>query len=102
MKIKAVNIEIPSEALNDLCRRYQVRELALFGSVLRDDFRPDSDIDILVTFAPTAKIGFIAFNQMQRELSTLLQRPVDLVPKQGLKPVIKQDVLVEAQVIYAA
>jgi len=104
MKLESIisRIDLQVDQLADLCRRYQVNELALFGSVLRDDFRPDSDIDVLVTFEPTAKIGFIAFNRMQRELSDLLGRPVDLVPKNGLKPLIKQDVLAEAEVIYAS
>lgn len=96
------NLEIPVEALATVCQRYGVAELALFGSVLRDDFSPESDVDILVTFVPEARIGLIAFNQLQEELTHLLQRPVDLVPKKGLKPLIKDTVLSQAEVIYAA
>jgi predicted nucleotidyltransferase len=76
--------------------------LALFGSVLRDDFRPDSDVDVLVAFKPEARIGFITLSRMQRELSALFQRPVDLVPMDGLKPVIRESVLSSAQDVYAA
>ena len=94
-------ITIPKNKLTTLCQHYQIKQLSLFGSVLRQDFNAQSDIDILVTFQPTAKIGFIAFNRLQRELVTLLKRPVDLVPQEGLKPLIKKDILNEAKVIYA-
>jgi predicted nucleotidyltransferase len=91
-----------TEALKSLCQQYQVRELALFGSALRDDFRADSDVDLLVEFEPEAQVGFITLSRMQRELSTILHRRVDLVPKGGLKPVIRQEVLASAEVLYAA
>ena len=92
---------IPQAAITDFCRRNQVKSLALFGSVLRADFRPESDIDLLVEFEPQARIGFLALGRMQRELMALLEHPVDLVPKDGLKPVIRQDVLASTEVIYA-
>jgi predicted nucleotidyltransferase len=95
-------IEIPTDKITALCRRYRVRELALFGSALRDDFRPDSDVDFLVEFEPEAQIGLMDLSGMQLELAELLHRPVDLVPRDGLKPVIKQAVLNSAEVIYAA
>ncbi len=95
-------IEIPQQSIINFCRRYRVRRLALFGSVLRDDFRPDSDVDVLVDFEPDAQIGFMTLNRMQRELSELLQRPVDIVPQEGLKPRIRQGVLSNAEVVYAA
>ncbi len=76
--------------------------MSLFGSVLRDDFRPDSDVDVLVEFEPEAQIGMLAYNRIQRELSELLQRPVDLVPQKGLKPRIRNAVLASAEVVYAA
>lgn len=96
------HISIPKEKIADLCQRYQVRQLELFGSALRNDMRPDSDVDLLVEFEPDAQIGFVALSRMQRELSELFQRPVDLVPKQGLKPRIREAVLSSAEVIYAA
>ncbi|HEX8149341.1 MAG TPA: nucleotidyltransferase domain-containing protein [Pyrinomonadaceae bacterium] len=95
-------VEIPEESLADFCRRYRVRELSLFGSSLREDFRPDSDVDILVEFEPSARVGFVTLSKMQRELSALLRRRVDLVPKAGLKEKIRQSVLDSARVIYAA
>jgi predicted nucleotidyltransferase len=90
------------EAIVALCRRYHVRELALFGSALRDDFSSDSDIDLLVQFEEDAQIGFLALSRLQRELSTLLARRVDLVPRNGLKPAIRQQVLSDAELLYAA
>jgi predicted nucleotidyltransferase len=96
------HIRIPRKQLAELCRRYHVRRLALFGSVLRDDFRPDSDVDVLVMFEPDTRIGFMALGQMKRELSGLFQRPVDLVPQDGLKPVIREAVLSSAEEVYAA
>lgn len=84
------------------CQRNRIRWLALFGSVLQDDFGPHSDVDVLVEFEPQARLGLMAYARIQRELSELLQRPVDLVTRDGLKPLIKQDVLDSAEVIYAA
>lgn len=99
--MKKAAIEIPEDRIAELCRRYQVRELALFGSVLRKDFRPESDIDFLVEFEPSAQVGFLTLAKLQRELSELLHRAVDLVPKHGLKPIIRQSVLESAEVVYA-
>ncbi len=96
------NVVLPELEIKKLCQHYRVRELALFGSVLRDDFNVGSDIDVLVEFEPEAQIGFITLSRMQRELANLFHRPVDLVPKGGLKPQIRQNVLSSAQVIYAA
>ena len=95
-------IAIPDQQVANLCQRFQVHSLALFGSVLREDFRPDSDVDMLVDFDPNAQIGFLALARLQRELADLLGRPVDLVPRQGLKPVIRDHVLANTEEIYAA
>jgi hypothetical protein len=95
-------LSIPGSALEDLCRRYHVRELSIFGSAIRTDFRADSDIDLLVQFDPSARIGFLALAALQRELSDLLGRKVDLIPKDGLKPFIRDSVLSGAKVLYDA
>ncbi len=95
-------IVIPKSEIAELCRRYQVRQLSLFGSAVRDDFGPESDIDVLVEFEPEARVGFLTLSRMARELSALLGRPVDLVPRNGLKPAIREEVLKQEQVIYAA
>jgi predicted nucleotidyltransferase len=97
-----VPLHISLEELACFCRRYQVRELALFGSMLRQDHRPDSDVDLLVSFQPAARVTFLTLARMQRELEALLGRHVDLVPKEGLKPVIRDHVLATARVLYAA
>jgi predicted nucleotidyltransferase len=99
--MSTVRIPIPRTELNEFCRRNQVKSLALFGSVLRADFRPDSDIDILVEFQPEARVGFLAMSRMQRELTALLHRSVDLVPKDALKPLIRDTVLANTEVVYA-
>lgn len=98
----AAPLRIPFEELTIFCRRYQVRELALFGSMLRQDYRSDSDVDLLVSFEPAARVTFLTLARMQRELEALLGRTVDLVPKDGLKPVIRDHVLATARVLYAA
>ena len=98
----AAPLRIPFEELTNFCRRYQVRELALFGSMLRQDYRSDSDVDLLVIFEPAARVTFLTLARMQRELEALLGRTVDLVPKDGLKPVIRDHVLATARVLYAA
>jgi predicted nucleotidyltransferase len=94
-------VSIPDPELAEICRRYQVRELSLFGSVLRDDFRDDSDIDVLVEFESDAAIGFFELSRLQRELTALIGRPVDVVSKRGLNPVIRNPVLAAAVVLYA-
>lgn len=95
-------IEIDMDALAAICRRYHVRELSLFGSVLRDDFRKDSDIDVLVEFEPGAPIGLFEYVRFRDALASLFGREVDLVEKPGLKPLIKDSVILSAEVLYAA
>jgi len=89
------------KAIKSLCQRYQVQELSIFGSALREDFRTDSDVDLLVEFEPEAQIGFVTLARMQRELSAILNRSVDLVPKGGLKAKIRESVISSAKVLYA-
>ena len=97
-----VHLPISEDVIADFCRRNHIRTLSIFGSALREDFGPDSDVDVLVEFEPNAQVGFMALGRMQRELSALLQRPVDLVPRAGLKPVIRQTILAAAEELYAA
>ncbi len=94
-------IAVPRERLADFCRRNHIRWLALFGSVLRDDFKPDSDVDVLVEFEPGAPVTLFTLSRLQRELTGILGRPVDFVLKDGLKRRIRDSVLASAQVIYA-
>lgn len=95
-------LAIPSDALADFCKSYGVRELALFGSATTENFTEASDVDLLVEFQPQAQVGLLTLSRMQRELSGLLHRPVDLVPKKGLKLKIRDSVLSSAEVLYAA
>ena len=97
-----VRISIPKKELKEFCRRYQVDRLALFGSVLSQNFRRDSDVDVLVSFEPDAHVGFLTLSRMQRELSELFKRKVDLVLMDGLKPVIRDSVLANIEEVYAA
>lgn len=97
-----VPIDLPITTIATLCQEHHVQELSFFGSVLRDDFRADSDIDMLVLFAPDARIGCLAFGASNRGPTNALGRRVDLVSKRGLHPAIRQNVLDSAQVIYGA
>jgi uncharacterized protein len=83
-----------------ICRRHHVRELSLFGSALGPDFRPDSDIDLLVEFDSEVSVGLLKFGELQVELEILLNRKVDLVSKSGLRPFVRQTVLRQAETIY--
>ena len=94
-------VDVPIKRIEDFCRRHRIRRLALFGSILRDDFRPESDVDVLVEFEPGARTGF-AFFGMQDELSEILGRKVDLNTPQCLSKYFRDEVLSEAQVLYAA
>ena len=85
-----------------LCREHRVSELALFGSALGDDFRETSDFDLLVEFEPEAEIGFLAMARLQSDLEDLLGRTVDLVPRSGLKPALRDQVIADARPLYAA
>ena len=92
-------IEIPQERIEAFCRENGIRRLAIFGSVLRDDFRPDSDIDVLVEFKAGVRVG-LAFIRMQDDLSSILGRPVDLNTPNSLSKYFQQEVLEEAEVLY--
>jgi len=94
-------IDIPLEEVEAFCHRHQVRRLALFGSVLRDDFGPGSDVDVLVEFEPGARTGF-AFFTMEEELSNILGRSVDLNTPGFLSRHFRDEVLREAKTLYAA
>lgn len=95
-------IAIDRHRISAFCQKWNVSELALFGSVLRDDFRSDSDVDVLVTWHPGARVSMLTLADMAAELEAILGRPVDLVPKEGLKPRVRDGVLGSAQVVYAA
>lgn len=100
------NLELPMSQIKELCDRWQIVEFALFGSVLREDFRSDSDIDVMITFAPNARRGLLTLARIKRELEELLGREVDILTKQSIEQshnsIRKHNILQSAQVIYVA
>lgn len=100
------NIEIPIATIAEFCQRWQIIELALFGSILRDDFHPESDIDILVTFAPSSKRGLSETLQMKDELQVIFGRNVDFLVRAAIERsdnwLRRKNILDSAKVIYAA
>ena len=98
------NIDIPRERLAEFCKRWNIQELALFGSVLRDDFGPNSDLDILVTFAEESDWGLLDHLRMEVELGEMLQRKTDLFSKRAVKKshnqIRRQTILDTAEVVY--
>jgi predicted nucleotidyltransferase len=97
----AARIHIDRKKIAEFCRRHHVQRLALFGSVLRDDFGPDSDVDVLVELEPGHVPG-LAFLAMEEELSKILGRKADLNTQGFLSPYFRDRVLAEAEVQYAA
>lgn len=95
-------VQIPTDQISDFCDRHHIRELSLFGSVLREDFGAESDVDVLVDFEPGVEetLTLMDLAGMQIELSDLLQRNVDLVLRNDLKPLIKNNILSELRVVY--
>jgi uncharacterized protein len=101
----SVAIELPMEQIAEFCYKWQVTEFALFGSVLRNDFRPDSDINVMVQFRSEAHPTFATLEQMEAELKTIFHREVDLITRQGIETsrnyLRRHEILSSAQVIYA-
>ena len=96
-------IDISENKLTELCRKWKVTELSLFGSILRDDFGPDSDIDVLVVFQPEAPWSLWDLMDMKEQLEALFGRPVDMVEKEALRnPWRKRRILSTYKVVYAA
>jgi predicted nucleotidyltransferase len=94
------NLDIPSDRIADICRRHHIRKLSLFGSVLRDDFRPESDVDVLVMYEPGVPVGFRVFD-IEEELSRLFGgRRIDLINEKYLNPRLRKRILDEAKVRY--
>ena len=94
-------VPIPHAAIRDFCRAHAVRELAVFGSAVRDDFGRDSDVDVLIDLAPGARIGLVTLQRMRDELEGIFGRPVDLLTRNGLNRHIRDEILRDAEVIHA-
>ena len=95
-----MTISISRDKLAEFCRRHRIRKLAFFGSVLRDDFGPDSDVDVLVEFEPDARVGLVALAGMEIELGRLLGHRVEMHTVKGLNPHFRDEVLEMAEVQY--
>ena len=100
--VSRIHIEVPSEEIAEFCKRNHVVKLSFFGSVLREDFGPDSDVDVLVEFEPGHPVGFIRLASMEIDLSGLLGRKVDIRTPADLSRYFRDEVLQSAQVQYAA
>jgi hypothetical protein len=95
-------VRFDRQKVAELCRRYGVAELALFGSVLRDDFRAESDVDVLVSFGPEAHPSLLELVELREDLKDLFGRDVDLVERAGLRnPFRRREILSTAEVVYA-
>jgi predicted nucleotidyltransferase len=102
MTFQIGDTQVDGPLLAEVCRRYGVKELSLFGSAVRGEMHPESDIDMMVEFEPGVRVGLIKFESLVDELESLAGRRVDLVTKRGLKPWVRPSVLKDARVIYAA
>lgn len=101
-----LKIRLPDATLTAFCQHWKIKEMSLFGSVLREDFRPDSDIDVMVSFEEDAGWGLLEFVRMKRELKALFGREVDLLTKKSIEQshnwIRQQEILSTAQVVYVA
>ncbi|HVY94687.1 MAG TPA: nucleotidyltransferase family protein [Bryobacteraceae bacterium] len=100
--IEIGSTHVDGNALADVCRRYGVRALSVFGSAARGEMRPESDVDFMVEFEPGMRIGLSGFESLARELESLAGRRVDLVTKRGLKPWVRPQAMKDARLVYAA
>jgi len=102
----SAQVEIPQQAIAEFCRKWRVTEFSLFGSILRKDFRPDSDVDVLVRFHPDARYSLFDLVNMEAELGAIFGRQVDLVEKAAVERsrnyLRRKAILGEAEVVYAA
>jgi len=98
-----VHVEVPQEQIEAFCRKWKIREFALFGSVLRDDFRENSDVDVMVEFEPAARHSLFEFFDMEEELKEMFGRPVDLVQKSAVtNPFVRHHIRHHRQVVFRA
>jgi len=95
-------IPIPMDRIADFCRRHGIARLSLFGSVIRDDFTPESDVDVLVEFVPEVRMGYFGFQDVEDELSAILGRKVDLNTSNSLSRYFRDEVEREARPLYVA
>jgi len=98
-----IQMEIPKKQVTDFCHRWKITEFALFGSVLRDDFKSDSDVDVLVSFASDARWSLFDLVRMQDELKNIFGHDVDLIERIGLRNPIRRKAIVNSmEIIYGS
>lgn len=106
MDTPRLQVDLPMDAIRAYCERWKIIEFAVFGSVLRDDFRPDSDIDVLVTFAPDAPWSLFDIVRMQNELASIVGRDVDFVEREAIEEspnyLLRKVILDSANTLYVA
>lgn len=104
--MEKIKVIIPKEKIFDFCQRWKIAEFSLFGSVLREDFHPDSDVDVLISFAPETRYGLFDLVDMEDELKRLFGRDVDMVEKEAIiqseNYIRRKNILENTEVIYAA
>jgi hypothetical protein len=100
--MRHVAIDVPAQSIREFCEKNRILKLSLFGSVLRGDFARESDVDVLVEFAPDARVGLIRFAGIENALTDLLGRRVDLNTVESLSRYFHDEVLAEAETIYDA
>ena len=101
-----IRVELPRSKISEFCQKWKIAEFALFGSVLRDDFRPDSDVDVLVTFTPAAHWSLLDLVKMEEELGTMIGHKVDLVERRAIEQsenyIRRRHILSSAEPVYVA
>lgn len=101
---ESLKLTVSADKIEAFCRRWQIQEFSLFGSVLNERFRQDSDVDVLVSFAPQITYSFLQLTEMQDELEAIFGRPVDLIDKRAVQEspnyIRRREILGSAQVIY--
>ena len=104
--LNSVQVELPSGKIKEFCQKWKIAEFSLFGSVLRDDFRPDSDVDVLVTFAPSAHWSLFDLAEMEEEMSAIIGHRVDLVERRAIEQsdnyIRRRNILTSAEPVYVA
>jgi hypothetical protein len=100
------HIKLDMDRIKEFCERWKISEIALFGSVLRDDFRPDSDVDVLITFGPDSKVSLFDLSEIEDELTDIIGRKADLTMRRGIERssnrIRRKAILSSAEVIYGA
>ncbi|HXJ39640.1 MAG TPA: nucleotidyltransferase family protein [Bryobacteraceae bacterium] len=95
-------LEVPTEQIAEICQRHGIQELSIFGSAARTDMRPDSDVDVMVEFLPGTTYGLLEYQSIEDELAAVFHRRIDLGTKRWIKPRLRDEILRESRVIYAA